>query len=92
MHCRAVLVLLRLLAPESCPLAHPCPTTRSIYWLGGRAAFPEWTLGNIGLFFGNEGEYAQEFYCSLGIVAEVPAYADRPTLQAAQLAWAGRRE
>lgn len=38
-----------------------------------------------------EGAYPQEFYTALGIVAEVPAFVDRPSVQAAELAWAGRR-
>ncbi|EFN56405.1 hypothetical protein CHLNCDRAFT_144985 [Chlorella variabilis] len=45
----------------------------SINWLGGMQAFEEWTLGTMGQFYGNEGMYTQEFYCSVGIVAEVPA-------------------
>ncbi|KAL4422618.1 hypothetical protein ABPG75_008815 [Micractinium tetrahymenae] len=60
-----------------------------INWLGGRSAFPTWTLGTIGIFYGNEGAYPYEFYCALGIVAKVPPFADRPSVQAGQLAWAG---
>lgn len=30
-----------------------------------------------------------EFYCSLGLVADFPAYADRPDCTSTQLAWAG---
>lgn len=34
-----------------------------------------------------EGEHAPELFC--GIVAEVPAYADRRSVQRSELAWAG---
>lgn len=34
----------------------------------------------------------EEFYCSVGIVADIPAFADRPTLSAEAVAWAGRPE
>lgn len=67
-----------------------------IRWLGGLAAFPEWVLGTIGLFYGNEGAYAQEFYCACGIVAEVPPFADRRSIARSELrgqgvAMTGRR-
>ena len=39
--------------------------------------------------WGNEGIDPWEFYCALGCVAEVPAFAERPELEPAQLAWAG---
>jgi len=59
-----------------------------IVWLGGQEAFPEWTMGAIYRFLGgNYPTYPIEFYCSLGIVAEVPPYVDRPG--SARLAWAG---
>ncbi|PRW56775.1 Oxoglutarate iron-dependent oxygenase isoform B [Chlorella sorokiniana] len=62
-----------------------------IDWLGGRNAFPEWTLGAMAQFWGNEGMYTTEFYCSLGIVADIPAFADRPSISERSLAWAGRQ-
>ena len=36
-----------------------------------------------------QGADAQEFYCSVGIVAEVPPYAERPAMSATEQAWAG---
>ncbi|KAI7844026.1 hypothetical protein COHA_002366 [Chlorella ohadii] len=61
----------------------------SINWLGGRMAFADWTLGTIGQFWGN-GARRRDSRC-LGIVAEVPAFAARPTISEGSLAWAGQQ-
>lgn len=53
--CTAPAVLLGDL--DSCSCLACNPHVCSVSWLGGRMAFPEWTLGNIGLFFGN-GEHS----------------------------------
>ena len=74
------------------PAAWPRPALPQ-HPLAGRAGrLPEWGLGTPARYHGNEGEYAQECYGSLGVVAEVPAHADRPSLLAGQLAWAGACE
>ncbi|KAL4458024.1 hypothetical protein ABPG75_012889 [Micractinium tetrahymenae] len=49
----------------------------------------EWVLGGSDRFYyGNYPTTLAEFYCAVAIVAEVPAYADRPA--AGAMAWAGR--
>ncbi|PRW56124.1 2OG-Fe(II) oxygenase family [Chlorella sorokiniana] len=62
----------------------------SIVWLGGQEDIQDWTVGAAYRFyFGNYPTSVHEFYCTLGLVAEIPPYDERPDRTAAQLAWAG---
>ena len=58
----------------------------SITWpLGGEEAVGEWIEGAAERFYGCHN--VEHFFCSMAIVAEIPAYPDRPSL--GPLTWAG---